>query len=75
PLGELIETYSATQIYPPGAYMTYNDYASNLSGYLTQEISGVPFSQYMSENILQPLGMTSSAIVQATPEELADRLI
>ncbi len=75
PLGELIEIYSATQIYPPGAYMTYNDYASNLSGYLTQEISGVPFSQYMSENILQPLGMTSSAIVQATPEELADRLI
>ncbi len=75
PLGELINTYSATQIYPPGAYMTYNDYASNLSGYLTQEISGVPFSQYMSKNILQPLGMTSSAIVQATPAELADRLI
>jgi CubicO group peptidase (beta-lactamase class C family) len=75
PLGELIETYSATQIYPPGAYMTYNDYASNLSGYLTQEISGVPFSQYMAENILQPLGMTSTAIVQSTPEELRSRLI
>jgi len=75
PLGELIETYGATQIYPPGAYMTYNDYASNLSGYLTQEISGVPFSQYIAENILLPLGMTSSVIVQSTPDELLSRLI
>jgi CubicO group peptidase (beta-lactamase class C family) len=75
PLGELIETYGATQIYAPGAHLTYNDYASNLSGYLTQEISGVPFSQYMADNILLPLGMTSSAIVQSTPEELRSRLI
>lgn len=75
PLGELLETYGATQLYLPGKYMTYNDYASNLSGYLIQEISGVPFEQYMAENILLPLGMTSSAIVQATPEELRKRLI
>lgn len=54
PLGELIEAYGATQIYPPGTHMTYNDYASNLSGYLTQEISGLPFSQYMAENSLLP---------------------
>ena len=74
-LGELLETYAPTQLYRPGEYMTYSDHASNLSGYLTQEISGVPFSQYMAENILLPLDMTSSAIVQATPEELLSRLI
>ncbi|MBC8504049.1 MAG: beta-lactamase family protein [Chloroflexi bacterium] len=73
PLGELLETYAPAQIYPPGKYMTYGDYASNLSGYLTQEISGVPFEQYMEENILAPLGMTNSSFYQPPPDELLNR--
>jgi len=73
PLGELLETYAPTQLYPPGKYMTYGDYASNLSGYLTQEISGVPFEQYMAENILVPLGMTNSSFYQPPPDELLNR--
>ena len=73
PLGELLETYAPTQLYPPGKYMTYGDYASNLSGYLTQEISGVPFEQYMAENILVPLGMTSSSFYQPPSDEMLNR--
>lgn len=73
PLGKLLETYAPTQLYPPGKYMTYGDYASNLSGYLTQEISGVPFEQYMAENILAPLGMTSSSFYQPPSDELLNR--
>jgi CubicO group peptidase (beta-lactamase class C family) len=73
PLDELLETYAPIQLYPPGKYMTYGDYASNLSGYLTQEISGVPFEQYMEENILAPLGMTSSSFYQPPSDELLNR--
>ncbi|MBI5934833.1 MAG: serine hydrolase [Chloroflexi bacterium] len=73
PLGDLLETYAPTQIYPPGQYMTYGDYAANLGGYLTQEISGMPFEQYMAENIFVPLGMTSSSFVQPPSEELFSR--
>ena len=73
PLGELLETYAPTQLYPPGQYMTYGDYAANLGGYLTQEISGMPFEQYMAENIFVPLGMTSSSFVQPPSEELFNR--
>jgi CubicO group peptidase (beta-lactamase class C family) len=73
PLGELLETYAPTQLYPPGQYMTYGDYAANLGGYLTQEISGMPFEQYMAENIFVPLGMTSSSFVQPPSEELFSR--
>ena len=43
PLGELLATYKPNQILPAGKYLTYGDYAANLAGYLTQEISGVPF--------------------------------
>ncbi len=75
PLGELLETYAPTQLYPPGQYMTYGDYASNLSGYLTQEISGVPFEQYMADNILVPLGMTNSSFYQPPADELINRQV
>lgn len=73
PLGELLETYAPAQIYPPGQYMTYSDYAANLGGYLTQEISGMPFEQYMDENILVPLGMNNSTFYRPLPEELLNR--
>ena len=74
PLGQLIHAYTPTQVYPPGEYMTYGDFAANLSGYLTQEISGVPFEQYMEENILIPLGMTSSTFDQNLSDEMFSRL-
>ena len=74
PLGQLIQTYTPTQIYSPGQYMTYGDFAANLSGYLTQEISGMSFEQYMEENILIPLGMTSSTFDQNLSDEMMARL-
>ena len=74
PLGELIETYTPTQLYPPGKYMTYGDFPANLAGYLTQEISGVPFEQYMADNILNPLGMESSTFYQHLSDEMHSRL-
>ena len=73
PLGETLETYAPVQLYPPGQYMTYSDYPANLAGYLTQEISDVPFEQYVAENILTPLGMLNSTVVQTPPEELLER--
>ena len=74
PLGELIHTYNPTQLYPPGKYMTYSDFPANLAGYLTQEISGVPFEQYMADNILSPLGMDSSTFDQHLSDEMICRL-
>ena len=74
PLGDLIEAYAPSQNYAPGQYMTYGDFAANLSGYLTQEISGVQFEQYMAENILLPLGMDNSTFDQHLSDEMHNRL-
>jgi CubicO group peptidase (beta-lactamase class C family) len=64
PLGEMLATYKPNQILPAGKYLTYGDYAANLAGYLTQEISGRPFEQIMLEKIFTPLGMTHSTFNQ-----------
>ena len=74
PLGELIHTYNPTQLYPPGQHMTYSDFPANLAGYLTQEISGVPFERYMADNILSPLNMDSSTFDQHLSDEMIRRL-
>ncbi len=74
PLEKLLENYSPNQIYAPGQYLTYGDFAANLLGYLIQKVSGVSFEQYITENILEPLGMTSSTFDQHLPEEMRARL-
>lgn len=74
PLAELLATYTPTQLYPPGEYMTYGDHAANLAGYLVQEISGLRFEDYMAENILDPLDMSSSTFNQELSEQQIRRL-
>jgi CubicO group peptidase (beta-lactamase class C family) len=74
PLGEYVAAYSPIQIYPPGENLTYSDFASNLAGYLTQEISDLPFEAYMAENILTPLGMADSTFYQRLPQETRNRI-
>ncbi len=74
PLEELLRTYMPNQIYPPGRYMTYGDFAANLLGYLIQEKSKIPFEKYMEENILHPLGMMSSTFDQPLATEMQAKL-
>jgi len=74
PLGELVESYTPTQIYMPGQYITYGDFAATLAGYLTQEISGLSFEAYMESNILSPLGMADSTFDQRLSDEMVSRL-
>ncbi len=74
PLGEALEIYAPTQLHPPGEYMTYGDYAASMAGYLTQEISGIPFETYMADNILAPLEMTNSTFEQDLPDEIVSRM-
>lgn len=48
---------------PPGQVINYSNYGYNLAGYLVEEVSGVPFSEYIDRNILRPLGMEKSSFV------------
>ena len=74
PLEQLLQTYAPTQLYPPGQYMTYGDFAASLAGYTIEEISGLPFEQYMAQHILTPLDMTSSTFDQNLSVAAIERL-
>ncbi|MFC5701658.1 serine hydrolase [Cohnella faecalis] len=56
----------------PGTSYMYDNFASELAGYLVEKISGEPFNDYMTKHVFQPLGMTSTSYLQT--EELLGRL-
>jgi CubicO group peptidase (beta-lactamase class C family) len=58
---------------PPGLQMSYCNHCYGLAGYLVEEISGLPFEQYMEDQIFEPLGMDDSSFRQPLPPELATK--
>jgi CubicO group peptidase (beta-lactamase class C family) len=46
---------------PPMTSVVYSNMAYTLIGYLVQKFSGVPYKQYVQENIFKPLEMDSTA--------------
>lgn len=74
PLGEFLAENMSPQTAPAGEFISYNDLTMSLAGFLVEEVSGVPFEQYVAQNILQPLGMDSSTFVQPAPQPILDRL-
>jgi CubicO group peptidase (beta-lactamase class C family)/D-alanyl-D-alanine dipeptidase len=59
-----------TLVYPPGTHTKYSNAAIAVVGYLLEKQTGQPFTSYVRDAVLQPLGMTASAFTP-TPEVLA----
>ena len=69
PLGELLAAKMPARVMPPGEVMSYSNYGYALLGYIVESVAGMPFTQYVDENILQPLEMHHSSFAQ--PPHLA----
>ena len=69
-LGEHLKTWVPERIFPPGQTPAYSNWSTALAGYLVERVSGMPFDDYVDENIFAPLGMTHSTFRQPLPERL-----
>ncbi len=47
---------------PPGVAYEYSNYGFAIIGRIVTNVSGKPYRQFLSETILQPLGMTSTTL-------------
>ena len=61
PLGEYLKTRMPFRILPPGEEMIYSNHGYALVGHIVELLAGIPFSQYIDENILKPLAMNRSS--------------
>jgi CubicO group peptidase (beta-lactamase class C family)/D-alanyl-D-alanine dipeptidase len=59
-----------TLVYPPGTHTKYSNAAIAVAGYVLEKLSGTPFTSYVRDAVLRPLGMTNSAFTP-TPEVTA----
>ncbi len=59
-LGEYLNSRMPPQVLPPGIFRFYSNHGYALLGHLVETLSGLPFDQYITESILNPLGMDSS---------------
>ncbi|HEX8435318.1 serine hydrolase [Archangium sp.] len=70
-LTEYLRQRMPARVRPPGELSAYSDYGTSLAAHLVERASGMPFEQYLRENLLEPLGMKRSFFRRKVPPELA----
>jgi CubicO group peptidase (beta-lactamase class C family) len=70
PLRESMQRYQPERVNPPGTHTAYSNYAASLAGLIVENVSGLPFNDYVQQNIFDPLAMTSSTFEEPLPDRL-----
>jgi CubicO group peptidase (beta-lactamase class C family) len=71
--GQWLVSHIPERVRPPGEAAAYSNYGAALAGYIVARVSGQPYSQYVQEHILDPLGMESTTALMPTPPKLLGR--
>jgi CubicO group peptidase (beta-lactamase class C family) len=67
PLGQFLAANLPAPAYPPGEAFIYSNYGYALAALIVEEVAGIPFDQYVQQNIFAPLKMTQSRYLLAPP--------
>ena len=60
---------SLTARWRPGTRMSYSNVGYVLAGYIVEKVSGMPFHEYMKQEVLEPLGMEQSCFYFRPPDK------
>lgn len=61
-LEEALRKHEPAQIYEPGTVTAYSNWGTALAGFIVERVAGMPFYEYVHENIFKPLQMEHSAV-------------
>jgi len=67
PLDEFLKNNLPSPTHPPGKMFIYSNYGYALAALIVEDVSGIPFNQYVEENIFQPLEMHQSHYLLSPP--------
>ncbi len=71
-LEEFLRINMPNRIFPPGKYIAYSNYGTNLAGQIVSDVSNRSFDEYMETEILFPLGMRNSTYREPLPQNLSE---
>lgn len=74
-LPEVMRQYLPRSDYLPGQVRLYSNFGYGILGALIEDVTNVPYDQYMRVEVLQPLGMRDSTFEQPLPEQLRQRVV
>ena len=68
-------SWEPKQVFKPGSIVAYSNFGTGIAGLIIERITGIPFYQYVQENIFEPLGMKDTAIhpIQEDNPSVAER--
>lgn len=75
PWGRILAETAPKLIAPPGAYASYSNYGAVLLAYIVQRATGIPYAQYLHQQVFLPLGMTSTILADPLPQPFASRAL
>ncbi|MEM7217346.1 MAG: serine hydrolase domain-containing protein [Pseudomonadota bacterium] len=70
PLEDYLASNLPRQVRPPGQYSSYSNHSTALAAHLIARVSGEPWSDYLEQQVLAPLGMTRTVVRHPMPEAL-----
>lgn len=67
-ISETLNKHMLARIRPPGEMSAYSNYGATLAGMIVEDVSGIPYNDYIQKNIFDPLDMKHSTVVEPLPE-------
>jgi CubicO group peptidase (beta-lactamase class C family) len=62
--------HMAVRVRPPLTMPAYSNYGAALAGLIVEQVSGVPFNDYVRRNIFEPLRMSHTTAEEPLPEAM-----
>ncbi len=69
-IDETLKEHIPARVRPPLVLSSYSNYGAALAGLIVQNVSGVPFNDYIQRNILEPLDMHHTTFQEPLPANL-----
>ena len=71
---EAMRKHMPARVRPPGEMSSYSNYGASLAGLIVEQVSGMPYNEYIAKNIFAPLDMQFATVQEPVPARLAPYL-
>ncbi len=61
-LAEALNEHMPKRVFPPGARTSYSNWGAALAAQIVEDISGVPYEEFLKREMLDPLGMADTTL-------------
>ena len=69
-MGAFLRRNMPAQVHPAGYIQSYSNLGAALAGFIIQDVTGIPYEEYLEVYVLNPLGLSSTTAFQQIPDSI-----